>query len=106
MISRRFLARFGALALLASSILNAGGQRRSTYCYTCPRDSHGHIKRSSRAKDSFRAAHPCPSTGSKRGACPGYVIDHIRPLERGGADSPSNMQWQTKAAAKAKDRTE
>jgi hypothetical protein len=30
-----------------------------------------------------------------RGACPGYVIDHINPLECGGADAPFNMQWQT-----------
>jgi hypothetical protein len=28
------------------------------------------------------------------------------PLKRGGADSPSNMQWQTTAAAKAKDKIE
>jgi len=36
----------------------------------------------------------------------GYVIDHIVPLECGGADVPSNMQWQTVQEAKIKDRTE
>jgi hypothetical protein len=36
----------------------------------------------------------------------GYVVDHIVPLECGGADTPSNMQWQTVAEAKIKDRTE
>jgi hypothetical protein len=30
----------------------------------------------------------------------------VQALKHGGADSPSNMQWQTKAAAKAKDRVE
>ncbi|HYI97437.1 MAG TPA: HNH endonuclease signature motif containing protein [Bryobacteraceae bacterium] len=40
------------------------------------------------------------------GACAGYVIDHIVPLKRGGADNPENMQWQTKAEATAKDRWE
>jgi hypothetical protein len=32
--------------------------------------------------------------------------DHIKALKRGGADAPGNMQRQTKAAAKAKDRIE
>jgi hypothetical protein len=32
--------------------------------------------------------------------------DCARPLECGGADSPGNMQWQTVAAGKAKDKTE
>jgi hypothetical protein len=34
------------------------------------------------------------------------VIDHMVPLKRGGADAPSNMQWQTKAPGKAKDKIE
>ena len=29
-----------------------------------------------------------------------------RTLKRGGADAPHNMQWQTREAAKAKDRWE
>jgi hypothetical protein len=70
------------------------------------RDSHGRIARSRESKDTFRKQHPCPATGRSSGACPGYVIDHVVPLKRGGADSPSNMQWQTTAAAKAKDRYE
>lgn len=44
-------------------------------------------------------------TGYPKGR-PGYVIDHIVPLACGGADAPSNMQWQTIAEAKAKDRVE
>ena len=40
------------------------------------------------------------------GSCPGYVVDHIVPLKRGGADAPGNMQWQTTGAAKEKDRWE
>jgi len=47
----------------------------------------------------------CGKTGYPHGR-PGYVVDHIIPLECGGADSPSNMQWQTIAEANAKDRTE
>ena len=70
------------------------------------RDSHGRIARSTKAKDDFKRTHPCPSTGRSTGACPGYVIDHVQALKHGGADSPSNMQWQTTADAKAKDRVE
>jgi len=68
-------------------------------CYGC---SH----RSGPAKRHFKRRQPCPSTGRSTGPCPGYVIDHIKPLKRGGADAPHNMQWQTREAAKAKDRWE
>lgn len=71
-----------------------------------PRDSHGKIQRSAKAKSEFKHVHPCPSTGKSSGKCPGYVIDHVTPLKRGGADDPSNMQWQSKADAKAKDKVE
>lgn len=36
----------------------------------------------------------------------GYVVDHIVPLACGGRDTPANMQWQTVADAKAKNKTE
>ena len=55
---------------------------------------------------AFQRANPCPSTGRPSGACPGYVVDHINALKRGGADDPSNMRWQTVEDAKAKDRWE
>ena len=70
------------------------------------RDRHGRIRRSAAAKHSFERQHPCPSTGRTSGRCPGYVVDHVRPLECGGADAPPNMQWQTVAAGKGKDKTE
>jgi hypothetical protein len=70
------------------------------------RDKHGRIQRSSAAKGAFERSHPCPTTGRSSGRCSGYVVDHIRPLECGGADDPSNMQWQTVAAAKLKDKGE
>lgn len=79
---------------------------KSNYSYGARRDKHGHIARSSKAKGEFMRRHPCPSTGKTYGACPGYVVDHIIPLKDGGSDSSSNMQWQTKAAAKSKDKYE
>lgn len=70
------------------------------------RTSIGRVTRSSSARRSFRKSNPCPSTGQTSGVCPGHVMDHVAPLKRGGADHPSNMQWQTTEAAKIKDKTE
>ncbi len=82
------------------SLSHGGGHHSSSYCTYCARDSHGHIARSSEAKDQFMR-----ETGYPHGR-PGYVVDHVIPLHRGGADAPSNMEWQTKADAKAKDKWE
>lgn len=75
-------------------------------CTSCARTPTGKIQRSRAATGAFKKQSPCPSTGKTSGSCPGYVIDHVKPLKRGGADAPGNMQWQTKEAAKAKDKVE
>ena len=64
------------------------------------------IKRSQSAKVEFKLANPCPANGARKGPCKGYVIDHINPLACGGLDAPVNMQWQTIADGKAKDKWE
>src|SRR5437773_495553 len=64
------------------------------------------LKRDSAQRAVFLKKQPCPATGKTRGRCPGYVVDHIKPLCAGGADHWSNMQWQTVAEAKVKDREE
>src|SRR5207249_10838139 len=64
------------------------------------RNAKGRIQRSIVARDEFMK-----KTGYPKGRR-GYVVDHIVPLECGGADVPSNMQWQTVQAAKIKDQTE
>jgi len=79
---------------------------RSSRCASCTRNAKGKIKRSREAKRQFERQNPCPSTGKSTGSCPGYVIDHRQALDEGGADEPSNMQWQTTANSKAKDRWE
>ncbi len=64
------------------------------------------IKTSKKRVRDFEWSHQSPSTGKTSGLCPGYVIDHAKALKHSGADDPSNMQWQTKEAAKAKDKWE
>lgn len=59
---------------------------------------------------AFQRRVPCPSTGQTRGACPGWVKDHIIPLclgaEAGGVDTVPNLQWQSVAEARVKDQRE
>ena len=62
--------------------------------------------RSREVTREFQREEPCPSTGARRGRCPGYIKDHIVPLACGGPDAVANMQWQTVATAKAKDHWE
>jgi len=64
------------------------------------------LARDRSARRDFQRQQPCPSTGRRSGACPGYVADHVVPLKRGGSDQPANMQWQTVEDAKQKDRVE
>ena len=76
------------------------GHSNPSKCMSCPRDDKGRIARSQAARREFMR-----QTGYPHGR-PGYVIDHIVPLKKGGCDCPANMQWQTVEAAKAKDRFE
>jgi hypothetical protein len=49
--------------------------------------------RSAREVLAFKRANPCPSTGERRGACPGFHVDHTIALCAGGPDLRSNMAW-------------
>jgi hypothetical protein len=71
--------------------------KKSTVAQRTP---NGKIRRSAAARTEFMK-----QTGYPKGR-QGYVVDHIVPLECGGADVPSNMQWQTLQEARIKDRTE
>lgn len=110
------MALAGALACAANGALARGASSSPSYWAPpqthskaapgVPRDAHGKIARSPQALQQFKKANPCPATGKTYVPCPGYVVDHVVPLKRGGADAASNMQWQTNAEARAKDRWE
>ena len=97
-----FISHLVTAALLAASLSAFASPR----CDTCPRDSNGRIQRSASAIKDFKRTNPCPATGKSTGRCSGWVVDHRIALKRGGADVAGNMQWQTKEAAKEKDRWE
>jgi 5-methylcytosine-specific restriction endonuclease McrA len=60
--------------------------------------------RSAAERAAFMRQNPCPETGQRRGACPGWEVDHLHPLCAGGPDHRSNMQWLTVADHKNKTR--
>lgn len=62
-------------------------------CMVAPFADAKPVKRSWKAKADFARMQPCPSTGKRVPHCPGYAIDHKRPLACGGPDTPANMQW-------------
>jgi hypothetical protein len=77
------------------------------------RDDFGRLKRNPKIIRLFRATVPCPATGRTSGICAGYVVDHKIALacakteaERLALDDLPNLQWQTRADAKAKDKVE
>ena len=93
--------------LLLMPVASVGGVKRTERTKTAVAPKHGRTKwrppenkqetryqRGKKARQEFQRANPCPSTGKRSGRCPGYVVDHVRPLKRGGPDVPSNMQWQ------------
>jgi hypothetical protein len=100
----KMVFRGGAILLAALLLLAPEADARCRSAH--PRPGSTCLIRDPAQRRAFQRTHPCPSTGRKSGACPGYVVDHMKPLKRGGADRPWNMQWQTQAAAAAKDRTE
>jgi hypothetical protein len=102
-------AMFRIVALAAILAVSAAAERRSAL-RSLPRDE-AHAQRATtrpkpRSSSARRQLHlqPCPSTGKAPGGCPGYVVDHIVPLKRGGLDEPGKTQWQT-ALPRPKRRT-
>ena len=90
---------FSALFFLitADTLAAPKGTHPKTYCATCARDNQGRIKRSSSEREKFLKSKGLTHTP------PGYQVDHIKPLSKGGADKTSNMQLIPKDSPKEKD---
>jgi hypothetical protein len=85
------------LAITALALASVGAALLATPCLAAQH-------RSRAVTEEFQRLHPCPSTGKKTGACPGWVKDHRIALCKGGADAVWNLQWQAVPEAKAKDK--
>ena len=64
------------------------------YCGQPARDPEtNRILRDRKQVYAFRKFNPCPIDGNLHKACPGWSVDHVRPLASCGCDDPNNMQW-------------
>ena len=57
------------------------------------RNTTGATARSQQVIAAFKKQWACPANGAHSGACPGWAIDHVIPLDCGGVDAVWNMQW-------------
>jgi hypothetical protein len=53
----------------------------------------GKTERDAKVAAAFRRQNPCPATGLTIGSCPDWQIDHVIPIDAGGCNAVSNMQW-------------
>ena len=93
-ISLVFSALFFLIA--ADALAAPKATHPKTYCKDCARDSRGRIERSSSERRKFLKSQGLTHTP------PGYQVDHIVPLSKGGADKTSNMQLIPKDSPKEK----
>lgn len=98
------VSRLGAELARSPSPLESSLE--AAIAYRTQAGHHASEHSSSAVKNEFKGEHLCPAAGRSSGSWPGYVIDHVDPLECGGADASWNMQWQTAPDDKAKDQTE
>ena len=89
----KLLAAILTAFLFLSPVAFAKG-RPKTYCESCSRDKRGRIERSSSERMKFLKSKGLSHTP------PGYQVDHIIPLSKGGCDCVENMQLIPKDSEK------
>lgn len=97
-----------ALAGLLVIISTAFAQNESfaTPVATSVDEAKQRLARSRKEVRLFRSKNPCPATGEIQPTCKGFVVDHVKPKCAGGEDKITNMQYQSVAQAKKKDKIE
>ncbi len=97
---RKLLTALMLASLLACNVTTGASYASSRSQVGRGQNNSKRLYRSSAARRAFMR-----DSGYPNGR-PGYVVDHIVPLCAGGADDPSNMQWQDVGQAKRKDKSE
>ena len=71
------------------------------------RDANGRIVRRAAVVAAYKKLYPCPSTGLYGvGACPGWSLNHDKPLACGGRDAVSNLSYMRNDVKKIVDSYE
>lgn len=96
------LAALGCASLLAAwpAAAQPAGQGHGI---VVPRTPHRRIVRPDAARVQFMREHPCPATGQFTTDCPGWRVEYVVPLERGGTDTADNMKWERTDLARPAD---
>jgi hypothetical protein len=102
---------FVSALMLWAGMIHADQYTDNRICYNNKKYSDGSYKRDRQVPRRYQLIVPCPSTGLLAGACPGWSVDHVRPLSRCGCDSVDNVQWlkntiKSCAGTECKDRWE
>lgn len=105
------LAMIGGMIVVWLVDAKADQYTDSRICYNNERYASGAYKRNAKVPRAYQMVVPCPSTGLETGACPGWSVDHVRPISRCGCDSVDNVQWlkntiKSCAGTECKDRWE
>lgn len=86
-------AAIASLSLAAAPVL--GQPNGQGHGVRLPRPGpHARVDRPGEARLAFMREHPCPSTGEVTVNCPGWRVEYIVGLDRGGKDEAANMQWE------------